>query len=357
MKERLGSLLKKIGSGIGSLFKALPLGKIKDKMGFKGVLMLAAIVFLIFFVISLIVGHAPGSFEVRQAALDRAGGNANKVVTGYVTTSTMVTLVEKMLNKPGGYMSNDKMPPMVFMDDIPAWELGMIKQVRDTADTLRNDFSRSRSQSLENPDLATASPQYNFQHDSWILPTTEKEYRKGNERVLAYLDKLSAKNVPDAQFYARADNLAVLLSRVEIRLGGYSQRLSASVGQKRANTDLAGDQAAEQSTPGSRLISERTPWLKIDDVFFESRGYAYGLIHMLEAIKIDFDTVLEKKNAHALLDQIIRELKGTQRMVWSPMILNGSGFGLFANHSLVMASYISRANAAVIDLRDLLAQG
>jgi len=39
------------------------------------------------------------------------------------------------------------------------------------------------------------------------------------------------------------------------------------------------------------------------------------------------------------------------------MVLNGSGFGLLANHSLVMASYISRANAAIIDLRDLLAQG
>jgi hypothetical protein len=39
------------------------------------------------------------------------------------------------------------------------------------------------------------------------------------------------------------------------------------------------------------------------------------------------------------------------------MILNGSGFGVLANHSLVMASYISRANAAIIDLRDLLSQG
>ena len=41
----------------------------------------------------------------------------------------------------------------------------------------------------------------------------------------------------------------------------------------------------------------------------------------------------------------------------SPMVLNGSQFGLFANHSLVMASYISRANAAVINLRELLDQG
>jgi hypothetical protein len=30
---------------------------------------------------------------------------------------------------------------------------------------------------------------------------------------------------------------------------------------------------------------------------------------------------------------------------------------VFANHSLVMANYLSRANAAVIDLRQLLSQG
>ena len=36
------------------------------------------------------------------------------------------------------------------------------------------------------------------------------------------------------------------------------------------------------------------------------------------------------------------------------MVLNGSPFGFFANHSLVMANYVSRANAALIDLRELL---
>jgi hypothetical protein len=57
------------------------------------------------------------------------------------------------------------------------------------------------------------------------------------------------------------------------------------------------------------------------------------------------------------VQQIIRELEGSQEFVWSPVILNGTGFGLVANHSLVMASYISRANAAIVDLRDLLSQG
>ena len=74
-------------------------------------------------------------------------------------------------------------------------------------------------------------------------------------------------------------------------------------------------------------------------------------------MEVDFADVLQKKNAQVSVAQIIRELESTQKMVWSPMILNGSGFGLFANHSLVMASYISRANAAIIDLRELLAQG
>jgi hypothetical protein len=57
------------------------------------------------------------------------------------------------------------------------------------------------------------------------------------------------------------------------------------------------------------------------------------------------------------LRQIIRELEPTQQTIWSPVILNGTGLGIWANHSLVMASYISRVNAAIIDMRDLLTQG
>ncbi|MGH7461716.1 MAG: DUF2333 family protein, partial [Longimicrobiales bacterium] len=141
------------------------------------------------------------------------------------------------------------------------------------------------------------------------------------------------------------------------RLGSLSQRLSASVGQLRINTDLQGDTAATQSTEKPEMILVETPWLEIDDVFYEARGSAWALVHFLKAIEIDFMPVLEKKNALVSLRQIIRELEETQAPVWSPMILNGTGFGLMANHSLVMGSYISRANAAVIDLRNLLEQG
>ena len=81
------------------------------------------------------------------------------------------------------------------------------------------------------------------------------------------------------------------------------------------------------------------------------------MLHLLRAAEEDFKSVLQKKNALVSLRQIIRELEGTQDTVWSPVILNGTGFGFVANHSLVMASYISRATAAIIDLRDLLERG
>ena len=84
---------------------------------------------------------------------------------------------------------------------------------------------------------------------------------------------------------------------------------------------------------------------------------SWALIHFLKAVEIDFADVLEKKNALISLRQIIRELEATQETIYSPMILNGSGFGLVANHSLVMANYISRANAALIELSELLNQG
>jgi hypothetical protein len=172
-----------------------------------------------------------------------------------------------------------------------------------------------------------------------------------------YLQRLSDPNVPDAQFYARADNLALWLETVETRLGSLSQRLSASVGQHRINTDLAGDADARQSSAGSDEIEVKTPLLELDNVFYEARGSSWALLHFMKAMEVDFRDVLIKKNALISLRQIIRELEATQEPVYSPIILNGSEFGFVANHSLVMASYISRANAAIINLRELLSRG
>ncbi|MDH5392343.1 MAG: DUF2333 family protein [Gammaproteobacteria bacterium] len=311
---------------------------------------------LIIVVTAYIWDNEPDAFNVHSNALEQASGDGSKLVTGYTSTAALTHIMETLLNKTGGYLSNDRFPPGVFMDNVPNWEFGALVQVRDMTRALRNDISRSQSQSVEDKDLIIAEPQFNYSNDSWWLPATETEYRAGLKAMYQYMARLSEED-NGAQFYARADNLSDWLALVEKRLGSLSQRLSASVGQDRLNTDLAGDTAAQQSMPGSAELHLKTEWDQIDDIFYEARGAAWALSHLFKSVEIDFAEILKKKNALVSLRQIVRELDATQEEVWSPIILNGSGFGFFANHSLVMANYISRANAAVIELRTLLSQG
>jgi hypothetical protein len=276
---------------------------------------------------------------------------------GETTVSTLARVVETLTNKPGGYLSNDYMPPGIVLDNIPAWEFGVVVQVRDISRVLRKDISRSQSQSTEDASLALAEPRFNLTHTNFMLPAYEDYLQEGVEHLRNYEKRLADEDQYNAQFYARADNLNHWLTDVSTRLGSLSQQLSASVAEVRTNTDLAGDSAAKQSTYAPDSLNVQTPFLEIDDVFYEARGSCWALVHLLKAIEIDFNDILAKKNALASLRQIIRELESTQKTVWSPMILSGSGFGLWANHSLVMANYISRANAAIIDLKNLLEEG
>ncbi|WP_019675947.1 DUF2333 family protein [Arsukibacterium perlucidum] len=317
--------------------------------------LVVGLVLVIFMVISWWVSREPA---VMTEQIQHAQQNDNVTPrVGYTTTTALIKVTETLLDKPGGYLANDILPPYSLLDNMPAWEFGVLEMSRDLALAFRKDFSRSQSQSAENEFLKVAQPQFNIDHRSWAIPSAESEYRKAIAQLYLYRDALSDSSMPDSQFYARADNLRDWLKNVEKRLGSYSQRLSASVGQDRLNTDLAGDVGARQSTnaPGHQIV--KTSWWKIDDEFYEARGAAWALLHYLKAVEVDFAEVLHRRNAMVSLQQIIRELEATQQPIWSPMVLNGSGFGLLANHSLVMANYISRANAALIDLSELLTQG
>lgn len=301
--------------------------------------------------------NEPDRFDVNTNAQTTAEEMGVKVVNGFTTTATLSRLVEILLDKSGGFLENDKMPPGVLMDNMPNWEFGVLVQSRDMALALRNDLSRSQSQSIEDKDLVNTATKFHTDTSLWILPPAETQYRNGIKSLKNYLKRLSSPSESNAQFYARADNLVDWLGLVKKRLGSLSQRLSASVGKEQINTDLAGDAEAKQSTPNAASNYIKTSWFEIDDVFYEARGQTWALIHLLKAVEKDFGSVLEKKNALISMRQIIRELEGTQQAMWSPIILNGKGFGFVTNHSLVMASYISRANAALIDLERLLQRG
>jgi hypothetical protein len=46
-------------------------------------------------------------------------------VTGDTTTSALIMVSETLLNKPGGYLSNDILPHRLWLDNMPNWEFGV----------------------------------------------------------------------------------------------------------------------------------------------------------------------------------------------------------------------------------------
>lgn len=317
---------------------------------------ISAIVFfliatLIFF--SVYWSNEPAQLSPLELAGDAEDAGENSGFIGSASIAALINVAETLLTKPGGFLSNDIMPPGVYLDNIPNWEFGVLVQVRDFSRAFREGFSRSQSQSTEDIDLIVAEPLFNFTTDSWIFPASESEYRKAILSLKSYQGRLADIDNAEAQFYARADNLSSWFSNVESRLGSLSQRLSMSAVQPT-------DDVAAVSRGGLEIEQDalvKTAWLEIDNVFFEARGATWALLHFLQAVQVDFADVIDDKNAGPSLRQVVRELESSQEALVFPVVLNGGGYGLFANHSLTIANYISRANAAIIELRNLLSQG
>ncbi len=362
------SIASKSTSGVRRLFWLYNPKTWKEKGIVWSIGLLLVTYLIVVVILGVIWSQEPDTFDLHQNALNEATlkkpnlkdadlQDATILVPGYLITTTTIGVANTLLDKPGGYLSNDVMPPGVYLDNIPNWEYGVLVQLRDMVRTLRNDFSRAQSQSIEDKDLQVAEPQFNFDSESWILPSTEGEYQKGIDALRRYAARLADSNDRDGQFYVRVDNLREYLGTAIKRLGNIGQRLSASVGQVRFNTNLAGDSSATQSTPTPPQLKVKTPWLQLDDVFYEARGTTWAMLQFLKAIQIDFQRTLADKNAEVSLAQVIRELEDSQQVLWPRVVLNGTGFGVLANHSLVMSSYVGRANSALINLRDLLQQG
>jgi hypothetical protein len=298
----------------------------------------------------------PGVFDVMERASERTGLAPEALPAGVATTVAVLETAEVLLEKQGGYLRNDRFPPGRLLDNIPSWEFGVVTELRDAVRTMRNDFGRAQSQSVEDPDLMTAEAQFFFDDRSWILPASEGEYRKGIDAMERYLSRLTDEVASDGLFFARSDNLQVYLATVEKRLGNFAQRLSSSVRGLHFQDDPTNIARIRESLVRSGELQQRTAWTEVDNVFFEARGYVWALFHSLQGIERDFNTILASRNALGQLHRILHKLELALTPVFSPVILNRSGFGIFSNHSLVLASYVSRANSAITDLRLLLSE-
>ena len=138
----------------------------------KPLAIITALVVLLLLVTSWYWSREPGYMSLSYA---------EKPIVGVATTEMLIKSVDTLLNKPGGFLTNDVAPPGVFLDNMPNWEFGVLQQVRDLAKAMRDDYSRSQTQSLADPDLERAEPLFNNDSEKWFFPSAEGKYRQGRD--------------------------------------------------------------------------------------------------------------------------------------------------------------------------------
>ncbi|MGC3871913.1 DUF2333 family protein [Halomonas sp. GXIMD04776] len=277
----------------------------------------------------------PDNFDVTHAVLEQRQHPTAPAPRGTVMTATLATTIETLLDKPGGYLRNDKLLPGVWLDNMPSWEYGVLTQARLLTQTLPAFGAGDTSL------LSDASDALDSDSRDWLYPGAEKHYRRALTTLHGYLSSFTNQGMTG--FADNGGPLAQWLRKTGQRLDGITERLSASIDDPEALRKLGVNESA---------LPEDTPWLRIDDTFFTARGETWALLHYLQAVKHDYADIVAKADGNETLDRVIAELKLAQRRLWSPMVLNGKGFGMFANHSLLLANYTQTAAR----LTDALAQ-
>ncbi len=264
---------------------------------------------------------------------------ATAAVPGQLLAQATAAVAQKLYDKSGGYLSNDLLPPGLWLDDMPHWEQGVLAEVRVMVHALHEQWGMSRAQYVEDADLASADTAFAVDAYSLWWPRPEAEFSRGVADLQSYQRRLQA-HPPQALFLAREQALRQYLETVDDDLGRMSARLNGAVSQVGPGVDGA-------------VAVPAVSWWHIDDNFYDARGRCWALVPMLQALDLEYAATLQQRHADLSMRAAIHELEATQQALWSPMVLNGSGFGIFANHSLTLANYISRAH---LDLQDVVAQ-
>ena len=110
---------------------------------------------------------SPRFFRSGKMQRFQASANGQQVVTGYTTTATLHRLADTLLTKRGGLSSQRCDAAWCVPGQYAELGAGCVDPGSGYgARALRKDMSRSQSQSREDPDLAIAEPQFNFDSKS-----------------------------------------------------------------------------------------------------------------------------------------------------------------------------------------------
>ncbi|WP_165927467.1 DUF2333 family protein [Halomonas marinisediminis] len=298
---------------------------------------------VLYLVVTLVLGvwwsRTPAPHSVERVPMERRGdAGSEPAARGAVTVATLASIVETLYAKPGGYLRNDRLPPGLWLDNMPSWEQGVLQQSKDLARALPS-MDPTEVELLEEAVRGLAGDGLD-----WYRPATEDRLMSA---VTALDSQLMALSGMEAEGFVPGAGLRRWLADVRVNLDDLSLRLASGA---------EGHQLLQELAIDNEALPEGTPWYRVDNVFFEARGAGWALVQMLEGVQRDQADVLEAAEVVELWERLRAELAMTQRRLWSPVVMSGRGFGPFANHTLVMAHHISRARDLVESIITRLAE-
>lgn len=250
---------------------------------------------------------------------------------GETFTRALIKIIDDQVNKTiFGWRPNTIIfGKMGLTDNVNNLQLGVLEVARRTVIVLNENMTRFAVTEAYNHQVNEAMNFLMVSPDKYWFPSASGKYREAIEDLAIYIEALGKGR---SRFYTRVDNLIVLFSNYKDILGSSFHNL-----------------VKDTEADGSPVS-----WFKADDYLFFSQGVALGMAEMLEAVKIDFDQELQKKNTHKLLDDAIHALREASHL--NPWIItNGHKDGILANHRANMSTYIGEAEHLVATMQTVLA--
>jgi hypothetical protein len=241
-------------------------------------------------------------------------------------------------------------------------------QLRVLVQGLRFDLGRAGVNAVDHKELREAEGRFNFKHDNIVLPSTDRQYKQGRDLLADYLDKLNSAASPGQFFAPRNDQLINWLEKQKNMLGSYTTMLQDNIGTMTLDTgvltsapiptdEVVAGNATEGVVANKDGDDNLNSFLERDDTFYQVRGGVYALYHTMQAVRTDCKDVINASNAMGIMNRVLNELEQANNPMKSPMVLNGSEYGIIQNHSLVLAAHLAKAHLAIQELQRQLAGG
>ncbi len=221
------------------------------------------------------------------------------------TVGMLADLIDREVNQNRWVANDPPFQPAWLLDNMPAYQIGMMTAVGRFTTELRDRVARVRGSSAADPDLERAAGKINFPGDQWafqaswpfVQAASEGQYRQGMEDLRRYNERLAQ---GQAVFERRADNLLATLDRISDDIGSASAALTLEVDQ------------------GATSFLD----FNADNLFYSVKGKLYAYYLILRELGQDFGSVIRERNLQASWDELMTSARlGATLHPW--MVSNG----------------------------------